>query len=328
MTSSILRRFCCAIAVALTLLLPPSLAHAEPSSSAVEIGIEPSLDVQLAPLASPSPAHPWGTLALAWHEVDTVLVHHLKIGEWDLREGRFVKVLTLRDTARVTAGLRLARSGETLLLLESGLAGAGDATELIQVGLDLVEQGSVSFADGSLASLAVDARFVAVGTYEAGGYELRLLDAATLAILTTRSFRGPLTPWPVTDLSSHALRFESGRLYLALAESDPRFVRLALPSLATELSTVFVVPLAHRWAYTSARLSSAPSPLSFDSGNDRFLLSSDLKIGGAVRAGATPQEDEASAEMPGERLSQRIFGRTVSTSVRRKRWMLRVTQKG
>jgi len=324
MTTAI-RRLCCAIGAAFALLFASSIAHADTNGDAVEVGVVPALDLQLAPLEAPSAAHPWGTVALAWHATDTSFVDHLRIGEWDLRTGRFVKVRTLRDRALIDCGIRLARAGDTLLVLSSGVSAPGSATELIQLGLDLVEQGSVTFADGFLASLAVDARFIAVGSYEAGSYHVRLLDAATLAILTASKFRGPLAPWPAQELSSHALRLEAGHLYVALAEPDPRFVRLLLPSLAIDASAVFRIPQAHRSGYTSASLSALPAPLSFDSGNDRHLLSSELRILAQVPARTAPKEDEESSQMMGERVTQRIFGRTVSTSVRHARWMLRVT---
>lgn len=320
-----LRRLCCAIGVAFALVLAPSIVHADTNGDAVEVGVVPTLDFQLAPLEAPTAVHPWGTVALAWHAVDTSFVDHLRIGEWDLRAGRFVKVRTLRDRPLLDCGIRLARDGDTLLVLSSGISAPGSATELIQLGLDLVEQGSVTFADGFLASLAVDARFIAIGTYETGSYHVRLLDAATLAVLTASKFRGPFAPWPVQDLSSHALRLEAGHLYVALAEPDPRFVRLLLPSLAIDASAVFRIPQAHRSGYTSASLSALPAPLSFDSGNDRHLLSSDLRILGALPARPAPKEDEASSRMMGERITHRIFGRTVSTSIRRERWTLRVT---
>jgi hypothetical protein len=323
---TVIRRFCCALGVALAFVFAPPAAHAEPTRAAVEVGVTPGLDLQLAPLEAPSAAHPWGTVALAWHEMDASLVDHLRIGEWDLSAGRFVKVRTLRDLTMSDCGIRLARAKSSLLVLASGISAPGSATELLELGLDLVEQGAVSFADGFLASLVVDARFVAVGTYEAGEYHVRLLDAPTLALLTTRTFAGPLTPWPVQDLSSHALRFDAGHLHVALAEQEPRFVRLLLPSLATDASAVFRIPQGHRSGYTSAALSAPPAPLAFDSGNDRYLLSSELRIGAPVPARTAPREDEQSAQLVGERVTQRIFGRTVTTSVRAGRWTLRVTR--
>ena len=77
--------------------------------------------------------------------------------------------------------------------------------------------------------------------------------------------------------------------------------------------------------YTSAALSALPAPLSFDSGNDRYLLSSDLRILAPLPARTAPKEDEESSQMMGERVTQRVFGRTVSTSIRHERWVLRVT---
>lgn len=326
MTTFFVRLFC-ALGVALAMVCWSSDARADRTENAVDIGVTPWFDIQVAPLHAPSSAHPWGTIALAWHATEEALVDHLRVGEWDLREGRFVKVRTIRDGAWNDRGLRLARSGSTLIVITSGLLSPGGATELIQLGLDLDEQGSVTFADGSFASLAIDPRFIAVGSYLSGtdNYEVRLLDAATLAIVTTTTFQGPFTPWPVQEISSHALRFETNRLYIALAEPDPRFVRLTLPSLAIDASAVFRVPQSHRWAYTSAALSSPPSPLSFDSGNDRHLLSSDLRIGALLPSRTPPKEDELSAEMIGERVTQRIFGRTVSTLIRHGRWHLRVS---
>jgi hypothetical protein len=322
---NLIRRVFGAIGVAFVLLSAPSVAHADTNGDAVEIGVMPALDFQLAPLEAPSTAHPWGTVALAWHAADTSFVDHVRIGEWDLHEGRFLKVRTLRNRGMIDCGLRLARAGDTLVVLLSGVSAPGSATELIRLGLDLVEQGSVAFADGFLASLAVDARFIAVGAYEAGNYRVRLLDAATLVILTASKFRGPLTPWPTPERSSHALRLEAGHLYVALAEPDPRFVRLLLPSLTSDASAVFRIPQAHRSGYTSASLSAPPAPLSFDSGNDRHLLASDLRIVAPLPARTAPTEDAESSQMMGERVTQRIFGRTVSTSVRHERWMLRVT---
>ncbi|CAN5892476.1 hypothetical protein BH11MYX4_BH11MYX4_11000 [soil metagenome] len=324
MTSPI-RRVCCAIGMAFALLFAPSIAHADTKGDAVEVGVVPALDFQLAPLEAPSAAHPWGTVALAWRAVDAALVDHLRIGEWDLRAGQLSRVRTLRDGGLSDGGIRLARAGDKLLILSSGLSAPGSATELIQLGLDFVEQGSVVFADGFLASLAVDGRFIAVGSYETGNYHVRLVDAATLAVVAARKFRGPLAPWPAQELSSHALRLEAGHLYLALAEPDPRFVRLRLPSLVTDGSTVFRIPQAHRSGYTSASLSAPPAALSFDSGNDRQLLASDLRILAPLPARTAPKEDEESSQMVGERVTQRIFGRTVSTSIRHERWMLRVT---
>ncbi|HSO37812.1 MAG TPA: hypothetical protein VLT33_35035, partial [Labilithrix sp.] len=163
-------------------------------------------------------------------------------------------------------------------------------------------------------------------TYEGDGYHVRLLDAATLVVLAARKFHEDraLTPWPAQERSSHALRLGSGALYVALAERDPRLVKLRLPSLAPEASLVFPTPNAHRTLSTSAALSAPPAPLSFDTGADRYLLSGDLRLLAPLPATAAPREDESSSEMMGERVSQRMFGRTVSTAVRNERWVLRV----
>ena len=324
MTNALLRALI-AFSMALTLAISSRWASAEPSQEGVALGVEPSLDVQLAPLHAASVEHPWGTAALAWHAADASSATRLWIGEWDLRAGRFVRVRALRVDDGGDGAIRLARNGDSLLLLVSGLSSPRARTALIQVGLDLVEQGSVSLADGFLGSLVVGDRFIAAATYEDDNYHLRLFDPATLVVLAARKLQGPFTPWPAPELSSHALRLEAGRLYVALARRDPSFVELRLPSLATASSMVFPVPLAHRWPYTSAALSAAPAALSFDSGNDRYLLSGDLRLLASLPPARVRVrvEGEASA---GERVTQRMFGRTVSTAVRQGRWVLRVAR--
>ena len=92
-----------------------------------------------------------------------------------------------------------------------------------------------------------------------------------------------------------------------------------------DASAVFRVPQAHRWVYTSASLSALPAPLSFDSGNDRHLLSNDLRIGASLPPRTAPKDDDDSGQTMGERVTGRIFGRIVSTSMRHDRWFVRVT---
>ncbi|HSO33470.1 MAG TPA: hypothetical protein VLT33_13140, partial [Labilithrix sp.] len=154
------------VGVTLALLVTPTAARAAPSRNAAtttELGIAPGTDFQIAPLEAPSAAHPWGTVALAWNEADSAGMDRLRVGAWDLRAGRLVNVRTLRDQGAGDRALRLARDGESLLVLSSGFFAPGGATELIRLGLDLVEQGSVAFADGFLGSLVADGRFIAVG---------------------------------------------------------------------------------------------------------------------------------------------------------------------
>jgi len=95
MTNALLRALI-AFSMALTLATSSRWASAEPSPEGVALGVDPSLDVQIAPLHAASAEHPWGTAALAWHADDASSVAHLWIGEWDLRGGRFVQVRTLR----------------------------------------------------------------------------------------------------------------------------------------------------------------------------------------------------------------------------------------
>ena len=88
--------------------------------------------------------------------------------------------------------------------------------------------------------------------------------------------------------------------YLFLGEGGaPARTRARRPLRhAVETSTVFEVPLAHRWTYTSAALSASHDAFSFDTGNDRYLLSRDLQLLGPLPATSAAVEDEASSQVP------------------------------
>ena len=54
------------------------------------------------------------------------------------------------------------------------------------------------------------------------------------------------------------------------------------------------------------------------------LISRDLRLLAPLPTTTAPIEDEASSSVMGERVTQRMFGRTVSTAVRQGQWVMRV----
>ena len=289
------------------------------------LGIEPSLDVAVAELAAPSDAHAWGTIAIAWSEESSdpkSNTSQLRIGEWDLREGRFLHIETLRSRAFMEAPLvRLLRFGDVLYLANAGFPSDGNA-ELLRLDLALHETGHLDLGEGWLASLAVTDHFIAFGSYEhdAPGdcfeYHVRLVEPVGFTIVAARKLERPLCPWPVEQYSSHALRFEGASLLVILAEpQNPRIARLALPSLATTDSAVIAIPDHLRWGLTSAAFSPPGLPLAVDVKSwGCARLSRSLRL--ASVPCPTPPRGSPPAPQIGEQVVTRVYGRSVVTGVR------------
>lgn len=317
-----------AIVASIALLLSPAGASAAvPGGAQVSaLGVAPSLDVQIAPLAAPSAAHPWGTIAMAWC-VEGVSSSQILAGEWDLEAARMVRTRALASTRCDARDLRLVRSRE-LLFLAASYSTADAPQELLRLGLDLVEQERVSLAEGSMASLVGGDRFVALGSYEDGRYHVRVFDPETLEVLGARKLQGEarMIPWPRTERSAHALRLEAGRLYVALANQDPKILGLRLPSLATEVSYVFPMKRELRWLYTGVPLAPPPSPLAFDFTFDGRLhvLSNALRPLRVEPLQKLPASAPQPPEGAGERVAMVVHGRSVIVGKRGDDWVLSV----
>ena len=111
----------------------------------------------------------------------------------------------VRSESAGPRAVRLARAGTALLVLSADLTGG--PLELLRLDPDLRVAQRLALSDGSRASLVADERFIAVGAFEAGGYDVRLSDARTLLVVAARMLTGDvaLSPWPVparSDLQS------------------------------------------------------------------------------------------------------------------------------
>ena len=311
--------------VALHFVLPAHMAHADVTHPAIEsaLGITPTVDVSIAPLAPPSDAHLWGTIAVAWDEsIDPAHASgRLRVGEWDLHAARFLKVETLRSHEWLESPLvRLVRSGDALFVAVSGFVDAS-GNELLRLDLSLKETGHLELGEGWLPSLAIGDRFLAFGTYERGSYEecspyhLRLVDLGSFRVVAARRFEQPLCPWPVPRFSTHALRFEGESLLIALAErQNPTVARLTIPALATRASIVVPLSLSQRWGLTSAAFLDARSPTLDVHNWGCARLSPSLRLA-TTPCPSAPRRSPTEPSI-GEQIVARIHGHTVTVGVR------------
>lgn len=287
--------------------------------------MSPVFHVQIAPLAPPTQVHPWGLVALAWHEA-TAEGADLRVGAWDLAAGRMLRSRVVRHESEGAGSrvVRIARGGNALFVLTGGVL-EGEC-RLFRLDAELELQKELALGDAWLPSLVADDHVVAAGTFERDGYHVRLVDASTFAVMTTRTLGdAALAPWPSPARSSHALRLEDGRLYVALPERDPRVVALRLPALATEASIVFPIPSEHRWAYSSVALDAVAEPLGFETADDgHVLLARDLSSYRKTKSAALGAWAPGEPSEMGERVVARAYGRTVISGVVADEWVLAV----
>jgi hypothetical protein len=257
------------------LVLSPARASANgPKAAAHSLGIEPDAGV-VAGLAAalPSAEHAWGTIMLAWCESGgpnrAAAVH---IGEWGLREGRWMDRRAIRRPAYCPLQISLARSAGRLVLVTGSIWNTAEII-VLERGIrgSFEETNALTFEDAYGPSVDADENVLALGVYEKRTpvlqmpassstsaplhvLHVRLLEASTLRILGARVFRGDhlLRPHQVPGQAGHALRILAGRLFVAVPDDEPRIVSLRLPSLGTERERTFVVPASLRTPFSSS----------------------------------------------------------------------------
>jgi hypothetical protein len=261
-----------ALIAALLFFFAPAPARADAPSrpGAQSLGIDPGEYSHLASVAAaaPSAEEPLGTVLIAWCEWSADSTVHL--GEWSLHHARWLQRGVVRHKQSCPVTLRLAWSKQRLVFVIGTDPGA--TTELIVMerkeraaGLAFAEVSKVTFENAEAPSLDVDDRFIALATYERVtpidpvlpnmrtapadlALHARLLDATTLQIVGARMFRGEhlLRRHNIPHHAGFAIRLLAGRLYVAVADHDPRIVAARLPSLATDFERTFRVPASLR----------------------------------------------------------------------------------
>ena len=253
----------------------PSAHATEPRQTAASsLGIEPDDGVIAAIAAAPpSPEHTWGTIVLAWCESGAPdRASAVYLGEWGLREERWIGRTVIRRPEYCPRTISFARSAERLVVA----VGSSFAAEVVvferAAGGTFEEKAALTFDDVHGPSLDADENVIALGVYEQRTpvlqmressstpapvhvLHVRLLEPSTLRVVSARVFRGEhlLRPHQVSELAGHALRLLGGRLFIAVPDDEPRIVAARLPSLTTERERTFVVP-SHMWTPFSSSI--------------------------------------------------------------------------
>lgn len=274
LTAAIVLSFSLSSSTADAQALTSSRAAAAQPSSARSLGIAPVHGITALAAAPPSSEEPWGTVVMAWCEWSAPPAHQtVMLGEWSLQTGRWLHRQVLRRQPLCPPTMPMSWSGARL-----AIAIGNDAeriTELVllernlsSTGATFREKHATRFEDASAPSLDADGRTIALATYEEQrpivgpsgetppprhALHVRLFDPQSLRIVSARMFRGDrlLRPW-MPEPSGHAIRLLGDRLYVALAEDDPRVVAAGVPSLATERERTFPMRDTERSPSSSA----------------------------------------------------------------------------
>jgi hypothetical protein len=270
-----MRRSSLALALALLffmVVLPsPARADARPPAGVRSLGILTSQPVATLEGAPPSKGDALGTVLVAWCE-DPFGAPRVRLGEWSLLASRWITTETVRRAELCPTTLRMAWSRQRLVfVLGHDSAATTEVVVLARSGGALTEAEALVFTNAEAPSLDADDGFIALATYERRAplttntrsskveppfhaLHVRLLDPATLRVAGARVFSGPhlLRRHASPEAAGHALRLLDGRLYVAVADDEPRIVGARLPSLATEVERTFPVPPSERTPSSSS----------------------------------------------------------------------------